>query len=283
MILTIFSACSTGGQKVMSPEDRKTEIYYTHGTQALIDKDYTSALLHLRQAAELDPKDSKVQNNLGMAYFFKEQTEKAIEHLKRAIELDNKNSDARVNLAGIYYSQKRYQLALQEYFEVSKDLVYQNQFRTYYNMALIFEKLNKTAEAREYLAKSIKENENYCPAYFFEGKMNEKIKQYKDALRSFEKATIGQCFEEPAPHFAQAKMLEKLNRIVEAKDKYRMIMEKFSRTPYFALAVNELKILDRTKTLNSEEEMLRQVRSEMDQLRERQNSEQPKTYQGTSF
>ena len=281
ILISTLAACASNKLVEKTPEEKKAELYYGHGTQALVDKNYTSALKHLQQAAELDPKDSKVQNNLGMAYYFKEKPSLATTHLKKAIELDKKNSDARINLAGIYYAQGRLDLAFQEYLAVSKDLIYPNQFRTYYNMALILEKQNQTAKAREFIAMSLKENENYCPAYFLEGKMNEKVMQWKDALTSYQNATKGQCYQEPAPHFSQAQVLIKMGRIIEAREKLQMVMEQFSRTPYFSKATQELALLSNFKS-KTEEDILKEARFEMQKIRDREAA-QPKTYQGTSF
>lgn len=280
LLLTLVSCASTENQD-KSPTEKKADLYYGHGTQALLEQDYTTALAHLQKAAELTPEDSKIQNNLGMAYFFKGEAERAITHLQKSIDLDKKNSDARVNLAGIYYSQGRNKLAYDQYKEVTKDLVYPHQYRTYYNMALIQEKSGQLKMAREFLSKSIAENKEYCPAHFFLGKMDEKVQQWASALEHYRNASKGQCYEEPAPHYSQALMLIKLNKKTEAREKLDMVMEKFSRTRYFAMASQELVRLG-NKTNSSEEDFIQKARYEMDQLRA-QEEEKTQTFQGTSF
>src|SRR5690606_11951387 len=161
--------------------------------------------------------------------YFKGEASRAVSYLQKAIDADEKNSDARVNLAGIYYAQGKLDLSYQQYLAVSKDLIYQHQYRTYYNMALILEKQNRPSEARAFIARSLKENKEYCPAFYLEGKMNEKVMNWGAALDSFVSASKGQCYEEPAPHFSQGQMLMKLGRVLEAREKFEMVMEKFSR------------------------------------------------------
>ncbi len=280
VLLTLVS-CASNELKDKTPEERTADLYYNRGTQALLAKDYTTALSHLQKAVALSPKDTKVLNNLGMAYYFKGEVSTAINFLMDAIDKDEKNSDARVNLAGIYYAQGRIQLALEQYQIVTKDLIYAYQFRTYYNMAIIKEKQGLVREARELLAKSINENKGYCPAYFLSGKMDEKVQDWKSALRSYQDASKGQCYEEPAPHFSQAIVLMKLGRYGEAQEKLEMIMEKFSRTAYFPMASQELSKLKKSSNLR-EEDYLQKARMEMDKLRNSENTK-PQTFQGASF
>jgi len=287
IIIVLFTlvSCASTEMKDKSPDERKADLYYNHGTQALLSKDYTTALNHLQKAVALTPKDTKVQNNLGMAYYFKGEINTAIKHLLEAIDLDEKNSDARVNLAGIYYAQGRMDLALTQYEIVTKDLIYPFQFRTYYNMAIINERQGKISQARDLLAKSINENKGYCPAYFLLGKMNEKAMDLNSALASYQDATKGQCYEEPAPHFSQAKILIQLGRYSEAQEKLELVMEKFSRTSYFAMASQELAKLKKLTSLG-QDDYIQKARIEMDKIRDRDNQNkinEEQTLQGTSF
>tara|TARA_R110000868_G_scaffold183422_2_gene424706 strand:- start:2172 stop:3038 length:867 start_codon:yes stop_codon:yes gene_type:complete len=281
IIISTFVSCASNDIRDKSPEEKKADLYYGHGTQALLEKDYTTALAHLQKAAEIAPEDSKIQNNLGMALYFKGEKARAISHLQKAIDLDKKNSDARVNLAGIYYAQDRVDLAFDQYTLVAKDLIYPHQYRTYYNMAIIKEKQGRIAEARSLIAKAISENKLYCPAHYFEGKMNEKVLNWKAALASYQDATKGQCYEEPAPHYSQAQMLIKLGRYNEAKEKLEMVMEKFSRSPYFAMSSQQLNALRKT-TISDKQDYIQKARLEMEKLRD-QEADTPKTFKGTSF
>ena len=132
----------------------------------MVAKEYTLALDQLLKAAEFSPNDSKVHNNLGMAYFFKEKPQEAIHHLKKSIKLNSKNTDALNNLASIYKTQKKIKLAQQLYEKALKDLLYTSQFRVHYNLALIRLEKGQTVKAVEHLKKSVELNNNYCPAYF---------------------------------------------------------------------------------------------------------------------
>ena len=140
----IFSllGCSTKKQKKITL--RKAELYYGHGTENLISRNYTKALEFLLKANELDPDNSKIINNMAMAYYFKKQRNTAINLLKKAIKLDPKNSDAKNNLASIYVDSNMLQEAKDLYKQVQKDLIYSHQYRTFYNLAVIAEKENRS-------------------------------------------------------------------------------------------------------------------------------------------
>lgn len=230
-----------------SADGKKAEIFYQHGTQKLVDKDYTNALDLLIKAAALNPNDTKIENNLGMAYFFKKQTQKAKEHLSKSIKLDPKNSDARNNIASVYLETGEYDLAEKEYKKITEDLIYTSQYTTYYNLALVYLKKNQKNLAVESLKKSIKENEDYCPAYYLLGGIFKAQYQYKDALDMFRRGSKGSCYDNPAPHYEQAMIHIEMNDFARAKEKLKEIIERFPNTNYGTMASERLKaIKDKT-------------------------------------
>ena len=258
MILFLFSCASQDGE--LSEEQKKSLIYYTHGTEALVNKDYTKALKLLSEAHKLDPKNSKVKNNLGMAYYFKEDKERAIEFLKDALANDPKNMDARNNLASIYLEAEDYDKALREYGVVEEDLSYENQYRTLYNISLAYKGKGQRKEAIAYLKKSIKENENYCPASLGLALYSYRDKDYKQALDLFKEASMGLCVQTPEPHYYGAKTLMHLGEYERAFTKFTQVQEDFSSTKYFAMAGVELQ---KIRALDKDIESLYQARREI--------------------
>ena len=94
LLVLALSSCSSNQLKEQTPEEKKAEVYYGQGTTELVRKNYAQALEYLTRAKELNSKDSKIRNNLAMAYYFRDQHELAEKELKAAINLDSKNSDA---------------------------------------------------------------------------------------------------------------------------------------------------------------------------------------------
>lgn len=250
LLLTLFSLSFYSCSHISPPAKpiaKKAELYYDYGTKYLVDKNYTKALTNLRKAHELDPTNSKINNNLGMAYFFKKDTKSALLHLKKSVELDEKNSDARNNLASIYFYQKKYKQAYDEYEIILKDLEYTQQYRTSYNLALIDFKFGRNTIGLERLKKAIKENPNYCAAHYQLGSYSRKINDYDQALTHFSNATKGVCMNNPAPHYQQAKMLLKLGKHEKALYSLTDLINRFPTSKYSILAKRKLRAININK------------------------------------
>lgn len=250
--MILVASCASKGNVDKTPEERRFDLFYAHGTESLLLKDYSQALESLLKAQELNANDSKLQNNLGMAYYFKGQHQLAINHLKKSIEVDEKNSDAKNNLAGIYYSVGNLDLARNLYLQVLNDLVYKFQFRTNYNLGLISLRENRTTEARDYFIRSVKERDDYCPAHFELGALYYKTFQYLEALNHFKSASQGTCVNSPAPHYRQAQALLKLNRDDEALHKLKLIIEKFPNSSFAVMAQSRLREVDVSQIENKQ-------------------------------
>lgn len=268
----LISACSsTSDISPQSPSEKKAEVYYTQGTTELVQKNYGQALIYLTKAKELNPKDSKIRNNLGMAYYFRDQMALAEEELKEAISLDRKNTDARLNLGSLYMGKNRLKEARTHFEQVALDLTFPNQFRNYYNLAILSLKEGDRKQAFEMLAKSVKEKDDYCAAHFKLGELYSEEYRFQLALASFREASKGTCISEPAPFYQQALALLNLNRIDDAKKVFKDIAEKFPTTRYSALANVQLrKISER----NSSETATRSYQTEI--IKESQAIESPK-------
>lgn len=254
------SSCSSSKLKDLTPNEKKAEVYYGQGTTELVNKNYPQALIYLTQAKELDPNDSKIRNNLGMAYYFRNQHELAEKEMKAAIDMDAKNSDARVNLGALYMEKNRLKEARVQFEKVLEDLTFQAQYRNYYNLAIVSLKEGDRREAFEYLAKSVKEKDNYCPAYFKQGELYNEEFRFKQALDSFKEASKGTCVSDPAPHYQQALALVNLNRPLEAKRKFQEVFEKFPSTRFGAMASAQIKKLSNS---NDEQQSTRATQTEV--------------------
>lgn len=234
-LLIFISACASNSTS-NSPAHNKAEIYYDKGTANLIAKKYTSAIDDLIKAFQLNPKSSKINNNLGMAYLFKENQEKATAHIKMAIELDASNTDARSNLASIYFTKKEYDNAEKIYLDILKDLTYRAHFRTYYNLGLLAMIRKDVNRAESYFDLAIKENNDYCSAHFQKGMIVFERGFYSKALEVFKEGSLGTCYNEPAPHYQIALTYIELKRFDDAREKLDFIMNQFSKTKYGTLA-----------------------------------------------
>lgn len=238
---TLLASCASNELADKTVEQKKAEIYYGQGTAELVKKNYPQALINLLKAREYDPKDSQIRNNLGMAYYFREQTELAEKELLTAIDLDNNNADAKANLGSIYMEKNRLKEARDLFVQVSRNLTYTAQFRNYYNFALLALKEGDRKEAFNLLFKSIKEKEDYCQAHFKLGELYTEEYKFKQALTSFQESSKGTCVNEPAPFYQQALALINLNRTEEARLKLNEIIERFPKSRFNSLANQQLR------------------------------------------
>ena len=243
-LLMIFTLASCGSADTkISPTEKKAELFYTQGTRKLVSKEYTEALDYLLKAHAIHPENSKINNNLGMAYFFKNKKDKAFQHLQEALDLDEKNSDARINLASLYYRFGEYEKASKEYLKVLEDLIYKHQHRVYYGLALISLKQKRPLEARKHLQKAIEQKDDYCAAHFKLGELAKKAYHYSEAYKRFQLASQGTCFQEPEPHYEQALTLMQMRDFRKANIKLKEIIQMFPRTIYANMAQEEMEKL----------------------------------------
>lgn len=247
LAVLFITSCSSNQISEPSSEERKAEVYYGQGTSELINKNYTQALTYLIKARDLDPKNSKIRNNLGMAYFFREQPELAIQELKKAVSLDEKNTDASMNLGSIYMSKNQNKEARLQFQKVLADLTFPTQYRNYYNLAVLALREGDRQEAFQFLNKSVGEKEDYCSAHFMLGEMYSEEYKYAEALKSFKNASKGTCVSEPEPHYQQAMTYLNLNRDADAKAKFKEIQDKFATTRFSAMAGIQLKKMNNKK------------------------------------
>ncbi len=228
--LLVMTSCASKDQEL---KEKKVGLYFGAGMQNLMDKQYTEALKNFLKANELDPNNSEILNNLGMSYYFKGEKDLAIKTLKQALKINEENSDAKVNLASIYFREKRFSEAEKTYKKVLKDLTYDKQTRTYYNLGVLELNYKKdTVAAETYFKKSIKEDDNYCPSYFQLGVIQYNRKQFKSALKNFKEASMGDCYESPAPHYYQALAMIDLGRFDEARVKLDEVDTHFKKSGF---------------------------------------------------
>lgn len=246
----IVVACSSTADK---KRKHQADLYFGAGTQSLVSQDYTDALKNLLKANEMDPENPGILNNLGMAYYFKGEKDLALKTLKRAIDIDENNSDAKVNLASIYYRDGDINSSEKIYKQVLKDLTYEKQARTLYNLGVIELQRKDKVAAENYFRKSAKEDENYCPAFFQMGILQYERRQYTQALKNFKEASIGTCFNSPAAHYYQGLALTGLKRYNEARMKFDEIDARFKQSEYAIKARARMAELNELNTNNVSE------------------------------
>jgi type IV pilus assembly protein PilF len=225
----ILASCSSGQTK---KAQSKADIYYEYGTQYLLSEDYVQALENLLKAYELRPNDSKILNNLGMAYYFRGDKNTAFSTLQKAVTADDKNIDAINNLASLYYTNGDYENAKKYYQLAEKDLAYNARFRVLYNLGLIEIQKGNEQNAELLFQRALTEKDDYCPAHFELGQLYLKHKDYDRSEESFRQASLGECIKFPAPLFYRAKSLWMLGRLKDAFMLYEKIKTEYPKSEF---------------------------------------------------
>lgn len=271
------------GSNELTPKQKKAELFYSQGTTKLIKKDYTAALDYLLKANQLGPNNTKVHNNLGMTFYFKKQYAQAEYHLKKAIELNEQNSDAANNLASIYYNQKKYQAAQKVYNDILRNLVYAHQYRTHYNIALLKLKFKDRGGAYKHLLQAIKIKDDYCPGHVLLGQLERSSKNLNKALKHFNDATQGTCFNIPESHYLKAITLIDMGAFEEAQETLETLKVKFYTSPYSKLAEKRMREIA-TKSIPTRKSWKNLLPSQKRLLRQLENdSEFGKAYEASKF
>ncbi|OIQ16802.1 MAG: hypothetical protein BM556_14160 [Bacteriovorax sp. MedPE-SWde] len=245
----VLSSCAT--QNKNKALKKKASLYYSHGTEKLIDKDYTGALKSLMQANTLNPNDSRILNNLAMAYYFKGRPVKAIELLNKSLDINEKNSDARNNLASIYFSHGDMDKAEKQYKKILEDLLYNNNFRVYYNLGLIEKRRGNIKSSIAHFEKASGIRIDYCASNYQLAISYRDIGKINESLKWFKKSTREKCSENPTPLYEWAKVLTSLGKDREAIKIFDMIIEKFPKNKLAYMAERKKKILVKQQAMSA--------------------------------
>lgn len=252
-IFIIFLSVSCSSQKEKKNINKKAELYYNQGTLYLTQKKYPDAISHLTQAMNFSPNDSKIYNNLAMAYYFKNRIETAQKLLEKSIELDPKNDDARLNLASLYLEKGELDKSYESFRILRNKLTYKKQDQVLYNMAMLEFKRNDTRQGIFYLKESLKENEYYCPSSFKLAMHDYNQEKYQQANIKLRKAIKGNCFNYPQAHFYLGVTYIKNNRVLEGITQLEQMIENHPDSEYALKAKKEINIARALLTANQKE------------------------------
>lgn len=233
LLSLLFSAVlllnmSCAGKSPKEDRNQKAgDLYFNAGTQDLVEGRTTEALANLIQASKLLPKEASVWNNLGLAYAAKRDFVKARDSFDRALKLDPNFTDARQNIGALNLSENKLVAAEKDFKLVLQDLTYGKGFQANYNLALIYLKQNKLILAEQELRLALKNNGNYCPAWYELGNLFNNRGELGEAEKALKKAVTGTCFNNPKAHYEIANIYVRQRNIPMARKKFLEVIELF--------------------------------------------------------
>ncbi len=226
-------------------EDQEKAMFHLRiGTNYLNSGEYPEALSELIQAEKLDDENPLIQNNLGLAYFFRGQSLLAEKHLTKAILLKPEYTDAKNNLGRILIENTKYSLAINYLDQAVKDLTYLNPEKPLMNLGIAYFKLNQYEKSISYLQKSLNIKRDNCIAYSFLGRNYYESKDFTKAADILDKA-IAQCkknqFDEP--NYYAALSYYQLGQTEIAKTRLDEIIKIYPYGKYADKAKNMLDVI----------------------------------------
>jgi Tfp pilus assembly protein PilF len=164
-------------------------IAYAHHQLAMLSimtNSPKTAIDEFELAAEIDPKSSQIQNNLGLTYQSVGEVESALNHFERAFALDPKSVDAAVNLSNVLCQRGNFATAE----TVLLRSVYFNpkSAKAHNNLGTVLCSQSKYLDSMGEFEKAIALDPAMASAHYGLGFSMMKVKDYMPAIKEFKQA-----------------------------------------------------------------------------------------------
>jgi len=190
----------------------------------------------LNELYAIEPHNEEIYIQKANIYSKRDQHEKAIEELEKALKFTDDFADV-YNLMGMeYLFMDNLELAKYNFIKcLEVDIEDQSAL---YNVVYCFEFLDQQKEAIDYLEKYIEKNPFSEIAWHQQGRLSYSIKNYENALRCFDYATLIDD-EFIGAFMEKGKSLEKLKRYEEAIEAFQRTIELEDPTSYALLRIGK--------------------------------------------
>jgi type IV pilus biogenesis/stability protein PilW len=187
LLVSVFPACTS--KENLAQQKEQSKAYRNLGEAYLRQGNYTAALRDLLKAESLDPSDYYVQDDLGLAYYYKGQAEKAIYHFQKALAIKDDYGPARNNLGNAYAEQKEWDKAIEQWKIVTSDLLYATPQFPYSNLGFAYYHQKQYGLSEKSFKKALTITPNFSKAlyglsqtYIAVGRVSEAIETLKVAV-----------------------------------------------------------------------------------------------------
>jgi tetratricopeptide (TPR) repeat protein len=190
----------------------------------------------LNELYAIEPNNEEIYIQKANICSKRDQHEKAVELLKIALQYTDDYADV-YNLIGMeYLFMDNLEMAKDSFIKcLEEDLEDQSAL---YNVVYCFEFLDQNKEAIDYLNQYIEKNPYSEIAWHQVGRLHYGLKEYEDAIRAFNYATLIDD-EFMGAFMEKAKALERLKRYQEAIESYERTIELDDATSYALLRIGK--------------------------------------------
>ncbi|MBC8884433.1 tetratricopeptide repeat protein [Flavobacterium piscinae] len=215
---------------------RSTGLKLVQIEMLIYDDKLDAAEKMLNELYAIEPHNEEIYIQKANIYSKRDQHEKAIEELEKALQFTDDYADV-YNLMGMeYLFMDNLELAKHNFIKCLEVDV-EDQVALY-NVVYCFEFLDQQQEAIAYLEKYIDKNPYSEIAWHQQGRLSYSIKNYENALRCFDYATLIDD-EFIGAFMEKGKSLEKLKRFEEAIEAYERTIELEDPTSYALLRIGK--------------------------------------------
>ncbi len=264
LVSLIIFACAPAPKKTQKAE-KNPQYYYKIGLSYLNSGNNSQAIYYLTKAYELDPKNPDILNALGVAYSSVKEYKKAEDFFLKAIDIAPNKGELYTNLGVILAEEKKYNKAIWYFKKAIENPEYRNKEKAFYNIALIYKKLDENDKYEEYLKKALSYNQYFINAYLALGNYYLTQKRYEDALAVYLKAyNIGIYI--PEVYLGLGKSYYYLGKLPKAKY-YFLKAKRFAGDNYFVSTEADKYISEINSQIAKEkEEEIRKKQEELEKL-----------------
>jgi len=208
--LSVLAFAVLGCAEDRALRKRQAQAKQDLGRSLLAQGNYTAGLGELLEAAQMDPDNPEIQNELALTYREMEMYPEAITHFTKAVELDPDFSEAYNNLGTVYLILKKWDLAIDCFKNALKNNLYATPHFAYNNMGLAHYNKGDSRRAIEYYQKAVQLQPSFSRSYHNMGIAFESLDQREKAIESYKKS-IRYAPDNPTSYFYLGRLYMKLN------------------------------------------------------------------------
>jgi type IV pilus assembly protein PilF len=200
--LSLFGIQCAGDQALVKKRARAKE---TLGMSSIQRGDVKGGIGRLIEAAQLDPENANIHNELALAYKNLGVYDRALVHFKKALELKPEFTEAQNNLGTLYLLMGKWDLAIACFKKALSDITYRTPHFAYNNLGLAYYGKGVYDKAIDSYRRALQSSPSYTICYRNLGLAYEAVKRWEAAIDAYQKA-ISIYPEYAAAHFDLGKL-----------------------------------------------------------------------------
>ncbi len=167
LLAIMLTACASADK--MSQRKSQADTHYIMGVSFIQEQDATRALNEFLKAAELSPKDARIQAALAQSYQLRGAYPEAERHYLRALRLGGADPNIQNNLGSLYLDMQRWDDAIEQFRLASGSLVFTSQSLALTGLGFAHAQKGENLEAVSAYQSALRENPRSAQAHFLLG------------------------------------------------------------------------------------------------------------------